>query len=56
MTNLTDSFWREPDISGHLGGWLPLVQLGESQSPKNDPNLLDAATEKAVQLVSVPLG
>jgi len=54
--NLTDRFRSEPDIGGHLGRRLALVQLGESQGTENDPNLLDAATEKPVQLVSVPLG
>ncbi len=32
------------------------MQLGESQGPKHDPNLLDSATEKAIQPVSVPFG
>ena len=54
--NLTDRLRSEPDIGGHLGRRLALVQLGESQGTENDPNLLDAATEKPVQLVSVPLG
>lgn len=56
MTNLPDRFGSEPDIGGHLRGWLALVQLAESQGPKNDPNLLHSTPEEAIQLVSVPLG
>ncbi len=55
-TNLTDRFGSEPDIGGHLRRRLALVQQGESQRTENDTNLLDAATEKAAQLVSVRLG
>jgi len=56
MTNLPDRLGSEPDIGGHLGGWLALVQLAESQGPQNDPNLLHSTTEQAIQLVPVPLG
>ena len=55
-TNLTDRFWIQPKIGGHLGSCLALVQLGQSQGPKNDPNLLYSATEKLVNLVPAPLG
>jgi len=32
------------------------MQLGKDQCSKHDPNLLDSATKKVIQLISVPLG
>ena len=55
-TNLTNRFWIQSKIGAHLGSCLALVQLEESKDPNNDPNLLDSATQKLVQLVTAPLG
>jgi hypothetical protein len=32
------------------------MQLGENQCSKHDPNLLDSAAKKVIQLIAVPLG
>jgi len=55
-SNLTDRFRGQPDVGGHLGNRLPLVQLRKGKGTENNPHRLDSTTQETVHLVAVPLG